>query len=114
MKVVLKVTVLDRILKEIGTARAAGREIAHIIVSEAEHRELRADRRSMANHTSFVFSRAAPDATVEFETIELPVRKGRAGMRPYIRAISNEFFNGYKLYVVPEDYAPVDSKDEPL
>ena len=114
MKVVLKVTVLDRILKEISHARATGHEVAHIIVSEAEHRELRADRRSGTYLLTGFAAYAAPHNAGAFETIELSVHKGKIGMRPFIRAVSNEFFNGYKLYVVPEDYAPVDSKDEPL
>ena len=110
MKVVLKITVLDRILKDMDDARRQNRAVDYIIVSDSEYDELRSDCRTRFGTSSVCMAMprtpAAADEQVLCDIREFPLvgRPPTSGCR--FRAYPRETLDGVKLYVVPEMYCP--------
>lgn len=113
MKVVLKVTVFDRILADLEKAARDNREVDYIAVTPEEHAELRRDRRSdYALESDFmrfgmddIDPMKATFTTREFEFTGDP-RKHRPIRGRRLCVPSNANFMGKPLFVVPEEYMP--------
>lgn len=112
MKVVLKVTVLDRIIEEFNKAARLDREVDYVAITPAEHVELRSDMR-IARYLSNPLSywSVPPDAAKELtmQTRDFPLLdtyRGMGGRSPYIRCASYDQIMGKPLFVVPAEYCP--------
>lgn len=111
MKVVLKVTVLDRIVEQFNKARAGRQEVDHVVISHDEYSELRGDRRCMDYISSPPIWCMPSDTSVsqeltirDFELVNMAARGALA--RPRYRAVSHETFMGAPLFVVHKDFCP--------
>lgn len=116
MKVVLKETVYDRIRDRLSKAERDNRKVDYILVSEAEYRELRDDRRTY-RALSHQFARALPGdearRNATFRTWEFRLRSGwrrnseaHRDAHEFIRVASFDEFMGYPLVAVPDAYMP--------
>ena len=114
MKVVLKVTVYDRIYADILKAQRDRREVDYVVVSREEYDELRLDYRSYgaleSPHLRFVANPAeatkAMDAKYTVYTFERMTPLSRDSDYRVIRVPSHETFMGKPLVVVPKEFMP--------
>lgn len=109
MKVVPKITVIDRILEKLQELRRQDLEADYIAVTRAEYQamcaDLRLDRYS-DRHRYAMFDPRTPVDAMTFQTREF-ARKARTGHGvPYIRVASHAQFMGVPLFVVPDEYHP--------
>lgn len=115
MKVVLKVTVFDRIMEDISKARRENRAVDYVVVSPDEYVELCGDGRaprSFSYEPLYSFKSASAaflDATMECRDFRIPnpTREDSARNNLVYRTVSRETIFGVKLYVVPKEYHPV-------
>lgn len=107
MKVHLKITVFDRIMADIGKAKAQNRAVEFITVTEAEYPELRNDRR-VDQYLGYPMMYSATSAHIDTahmkcETRDFDVKV--SGTRRFVgdryRVLSREQFLGVPLFVVP-------------
>ena len=109
MKVVLKITVLDRILEDLSKAARAHRTVDYVVVTPAEYAELGRDMR-VYSHMESPLGLSAIGATpsnATFHTWEFAYQ----GHDPHLhgrrlRVASHEKLGGYPLLVVPAEYHP--------
>lgn len=114
MKVVLKVTVYDRIYNDILKAKHDRREVDYVVVSHEEYKELRLDYRSYdaleSPHLRFVANPAEAREFMDakYKVYEFRRTAPRTSPSDYevIRAPSHETFMGKPLVVVPKEYMP--------
>lgn len=116
MKVILKETVVDRILRDLSEANRKGRMVECIVVTSEEDRELRKDVRFFDYVHSDLLSPFVNYAAGKLAVEELKVttrdfaldkRCYPAGARrPILRVASTCTFQGVPLYVVPKEYHP--------
>jgi hypothetical protein len=115
MKVVPKITVLDRILEQIDHYKSRGRAIDYVAVHHAEYAELRAEFRYMnfVDYPHCYYKATDPVVAMSMETRDFElVNKAAYGYgRDYSlqrrRYVSNEKICGVPLFVVDKDYFPV-------
>lgn len=118
MKLVLKTTVIDRILKDIAAAKAQGREPDYIVLTEAEMKELDRDTRSYNYVESDLMKTFAHYAegkvtdTVKYDVRDFDIRPEFSTNRSYdryqrYRAVTTSRFQGVPLFVVPKEYQPL-------
>lgn len=111
MKVVLKVTVYDRISADIQKAHHDRRVVDYVVVSQQEYDELRVDDRSYGALES-PYMRFTPnhdiaaDATMRVYTFERTTPRTTAAGRNAIQVVSYETFMGKPLVVVPKEFLP--------
>lgn len=109
MKVVLKTTVLDRIIEDIDKARRAGRLVDYVLVTPEEYAQLRNDGRAdrVVENNLYRFPPRDVSPCDTFKTWDFayqgthPNLHGRS-----IRVPGNETIYGYPLLVVPAEYHP--------
>ena len=113
MKVVLKVTVYDRIYADILKAQRDRREVDYVAVSPEEYKELCLDQRSYGALQSDYVHYVAPSdpinakATIEVRSFEYTGPQNMNGLRGRFREVpSHETFMGKRLFVVPAEYMP--------
>ncbi|MEJ1593518.1 hypothetical protein SMA75_20200 [Escherichia coli] len=113
MKVILKTTVIDRILKALSDARRDRREPDYIVVTHEEYDELRHDARSYHFfHDAWQVRYVPPTEKIDttdiiryrhFERIE---HYRYPDSRRMITAMPSGKFTGVDLYVIPKEYHP--------
>lgn len=107
MKVVLKVSVLDRIIEEFHKAARACREVDFVAVTRDEYAELRMDIRVHSyihSGLDFRIATQAMDAAVRTRDFQcLDASRSWRGYGDYIRCVSYEQI---PLFVVPAEYCP--------
>lgn len=110
MKVVLKITVLDRIRNDMDDAQIKNRAVDYIVVTPKEYDELRSDRRvdAIMRYPNMSPQGSTYDMTFETRDFQLVDKSREAYARGpmYMRTYSRETIFGVKLYVVPEEYCP--------
>lgn len=110
MKVIPKVTVIDRILADIRKLKAEGRDPECVLVTEAEWAELRKDARGytyIENPMSrYIPSATAVPDTAVFHTRQFEIKPGAVVLgsrgRDRVTVASYETFMGAPIFVVPD------------
>jgi 7-keto-8-aminopelargonate synthetase-like enzyme len=113
MKVVLKVTVIDRLIEEFAKAARNNREVDYVVISERESREMHQDWRYFDYVQSPRFglrNGEAVDAKATFRCLEFEYTgpKNMRGTQYQYRRFGESFhtFMGVPIFVVHEDYMP--------
>jgi hypothetical protein len=114
VKVVLKVTVYDRIYADIQKAQRERREVDYVVVSREEYAELRLDDRSYgaleSPYSLFVANPAEAVKAMDAKYTVYEFRRTAPRTSPsdyeVIRSPSHETFMGKPLVVVPKEYMP--------
>lgn len=115
MKLILKETVVCRILKELAEARKNLRTVDAIVVTEQEYAEMCSDlrferyRESTFKATYWVQDSCAMEP-INLNHREFKLRdshRGGRGYDPYRKYASSLLFHGVPVFVVQEAYMPV-------
>lgn len=111
MKVVLKVTVIDRLLEEFAKAQRNNREVDYVVISERESHEMHSDRRyyDYVQTPRFGLDREVDaKATFRCQEFEYTGPKNMRGTQYQYRRFAEAFytFMGKTIFVVHEDYMP--------
>jgi len=112
VKVVAKVTVLDRILEDIRKLHRENREVDYVVVTPDEYAELRSDRR-IAALMQYPFSdlmtgediSKATFTTRDFELTDTSRASYAKGPMRY-RTYPQGSIHGADIYVLPKEYHP--------
>jgi hypothetical protein len=115
MKLILKTTVVDRILERIADARRRDREPDCIVITPEEQAELHHDRRihTFVERESFYrvdpgepISATSVMVTRDFERTSGYSTYDRCYGGRYLRCMTREKFMGIPVYVVPLEFHP--------
>lgn len=108
MKVVPKVTVIDRILEDIRKLEQQNRKADYVVVTPEEADEMGKDARMWSYTSGPAYTVLASAAMQEAYKVWdfLLTGKGKLGDYPSIRVISHATFCGIPLLVVPAQYHP--------
>lgn len=112
MKVVLKTTVLDRIIEDIEKAKRAGRLVDYVLVTPEESAQLRYDLRADRFIESALLRYVAgPKSSVQDQSTFKCWDFAYQGTTPElhgrrVRVTSSDTICGYPLLVVPAEYHP--------
>lgn len=112
MKVVLKVTVVDRLLEEFAKAQRNNREVDFVAVTPQEMAELKNDLRSNIYVQFPMFDYIGKDAAVKVtyqaRDFEYTGPRDMRGTQYQWRRFRESFdtFMGVPIFVVPEEYMP--------
>ncbi|BAP34915.1 hypothetical protein AVU43_gp21 [Ralstonia phage RSJ5] len=111
MKVILKTTVVDRILESLSAARRDRREPDCIVVTHEEYAELRKDMRGdyvLQSRLAACLTRSDPPTydPIPVRYFERINHYCYPDARRCIAAVSDYTFHGIPLYVIPKEYHP--------